>query len=88
MHVDHLHGGELFERAAWGQSWRQGMEAPPERDVQTIGEEGDEDVGLDPRLILMEDRADREIALEVLEGFFDGHELQIVLPQSLRGRAR
>jgi hypothetical protein len=35
--------------------------------VQTIGEEGNEDVRFDARLELMEDGADCEIALEIVE---------------------
>src|SRR5580692_2720153 len=64
VHVDHLHGGELFEHAAWGQSRRHDVQAPLERDVQTIGEERNEDVRLDPLLVLVEDRAEREITLK------------------------
>jgi hypothetical protein len=60
------------------------VEAPPQRDVKAVGEEGDEDVRLDPRFELMEDRADREIALEVLESFLHRDELQIVTPEFRR----
>jgi hypothetical protein len=38
------------------------MQAPRQRDVQAIGQEGNEDVGLDARLALVKDRPDREIA--------------------------
>ncbi len=38
--------------------------------MQAIGEEGDKDVRLDPLFILVEDRTNGEIALEVLEGLF------------------
>ena len=37
MHVDHLHGGELFQHAARRQPRRQRMQAPRQRDVQAIG---------------------------------------------------
>ena len=50
MDIDHLDGGELLERAARGQSGRQGMQAALQRDLQAIGQEGDEDVGFDPAL--------------------------------------
>src|SRR6516162_6150708 len=43
MHVDHLHGGELLKYAARRQPWRQGVQAARQGDVQTIGQEGDED---------------------------------------------
>jgi len=76
-----LHGSELFERAAWGQSGRQDVQAPLRRDVQAMGEEGDEDVCFDSLFILVEDRTGREIALESFEDFCDCHELQIVGPK-------
>ncbi len=49
MQVDHLHGGELFDDAARRQAWRQGVQAAAERDVEAVGEEGNEDMRLDPR---------------------------------------
>jgi len=63
MNIDHLDGGELFQRTARGQPGRQSMKATRERDLQAVGQEGDEDVGFDPLLVLMEDRPDRQIAL-------------------------
>ena len=60
MHVDHLHSAKLFQHAAWRQSWRQRMQAPRQGDMQAIGQEGKEDVGLDARLELVKDRPDRE----------------------------
>ena len=56
LQVDHLDGGKLFQHAAWRQSRRQRVQAPRQRDVQAIGQEGDEDVGLDARLALVKDR--------------------------------
>ena len=58
MNINHLDGGELFERAARGQPGRQGVKPTGQRDLHAVSKEGDEDVGLDPRLVLMEDRAD------------------------------
>jgi hypothetical protein len=40
-------------------------------------------VRVDPSLFLVEDRSDREIALERLEACFDRDELQIELPELL-----
>jgi len=60
MQVDHLHGGELFDDAARRQAWRQGVQAAAERDVEAIGEEGDEDMRLNPRLVLVKDRPNGE----------------------------
>ena len=81
MNIDHLDGGELLESAARGQSWRQGMQATLQRDLQAVGQKRDEDVGFDPLLVLMEDRPDRQIAFQILERLFDGNELGVVLPQ-------
>jgi len=62
MHVDHLHHGKLLQHAARRQPRRQRVQAPRQRDVQAIRQEGDEDMGLDARLELVKDRPDREIA--------------------------
>jgi hypothetical protein len=53
-------------------------------DLKGVGEEGDEDVGLDAPFVLVEDRADREVALQVLERLFDRDELDVVLPEDRR----
>ena len=57
------------------------MQAPRQSDVQAIGQEGDEDVGLDAGLELVKDRPDREIAFEVLERLLDRNQQQIMAPQ-------
>ena len=62
MEIDHLHGGELFDDATRRQAGGQRMQPPGERDVEAIGEEGDKDVRLDARLVLVKDRADGEVA--------------------------
>jgi hypothetical protein len=56
------------------------MQAPGERDVQAIGQEGNEDVRLDASLELVKDRPDREIAFEVLERLLDRNQQQIMAP--------
>jgi hypothetical protein len=38
-------------------------------------------VNFDPAFLLMKDRADAEVCFEVFEGFFDGDELDLVLPE-------
>src|SRR5271169_2750748 len=81
VQVDHLHGGELLDDAARGQSWGERIEAAGEGYIEAIGEEGDEDVRLDAFDVLMEDRTDGEVALDGLERFFDGDELEIIGPQ-------
>ena len=75
MDIDHLDGGELFERAASGQPGRQGVEAARESDLHAVRQKGDEDVGFDPLFVLMEDRTDSQVAFEIAEGLFDGDEL-------------
>ena len=39
--------------------------------MEAIGEEGDEDVRLDPRFVLVEDRTNGEIAFQILEGLYE-----------------
>ena len=48
MYIDHLDGRELLESAARGQSWCQGMQATLQRDLQTVGQKCNEDMGFDP----------------------------------------
>ena len=55
-----------------------------QRDVHAVGKEAHEDVRLDAILVLVEHRPDRQIALEILERFFDLDELDVVAPE-LRG---
>jgi hypothetical protein len=38
-------------------------------------------MSFDPAFVLMEDRADRQVALQVFERLFHGDELNVVLPQ-------
>ena len=80
MHVDHLDGGELRQRAAGGEAWGEAVQAAGQGDLQAVGEEGDEDMGFDAPFVVMEDRTDREVALQVLERLFDCDELDVVLP--------
>ena len=75
-----LHGSELFDGAAWCQAGRQGVQAPAERNMQTVGERGDEDMRLDTRLVLVKDRADGEIALKVAERLLDADALEVEAP--------
>jgi hypothetical protein len=57
------------------------MQATVQRDLQTVGQERDENVGFDSALFLMEDRADRQVAFQIFERLFHRNELGIVLPQ-------
>jgi hypothetical protein len=60
-----------FFSALRGESECEGFELPSERHVQAMREEGDEHVCLDACGLLMEDRADRQIALQGAERLFD-----------------
>ena len=68
VNIDHLHGGELLQHAARRQSRRQRVQAPRQRDVQAISQEGNKDVGLDARLELVKDRSDCEVAPRLRRG--------------------
>lgn len=63
-HVDHLRGGDLLQHTARGQSGCELFESMSERDVQTVGEESDEDVRFDAFFVLMENGSDRQVTLE------------------------
>src|SRR6267142_5715637 len=60
------------------------MEAPAECDMEAIGEEGDEDMRLDARCILVKDRPDGEVAFEVPERLLDADKLEVQAPQPRR----
>jgi len=47
------------------------MKTTGQRDLHAVSQKGDEDVGFDPLLVLVEDRTDRQISLEIAEGLFD-----------------
>ena len=57
MHVEHLHGGHLVEHSPGSESGCQRLEPRAQGYVQAVGEEGDEDVGLDALLELVVDRS-------------------------------
>jgi hypothetical protein len=80
VHVDHLHGSEFLEHPAWREAGRQSMQPPTERHVQAIREEGDEDMRLDPCLLLVEDRSQRQVVLESFKGLLHRDQLQIIVP--------
>jgi len=81
MHVEHLHGGELVKHGPGGETGGERLESCAQRDVQTVGQEGDEDVRLDALLELVVDRAQLQIVLHGLEGSLDLDELDIERPQ-------
>ncbi len=71
MNVEHLDSGELVEHGSRGEAAGQRLEPGAKRDVKTVGQEGDEDVGFDALFQLVIDRAQSQIVLEVLEGRLD-----------------
>ena len=87
MHVEHLDSCELVEHSSRCEARRQRLEPCAQRDVQAVGQEGDEDVRLDAVLELMVDRAQVQIVLHGLEGGLDLDELDVEPPQLGRGFA-
>src|ERR1700739_156504 len=79
--VEHLDGGEFVEHGPRREAGGQLLEPGAQRDVETIGEEGDEDVRFDAVLKLVIDRAELQIVLEILECGLDLDELDVELPQ-------
>ena len=67
VHIEQLHGGELVEHRPRGEAGSERPELCAQRDVQAIGQEGDEDVRLDAVLELMVDRAQVQIVFMVLK---------------------
>jgi hypothetical protein len=47
--------------------------------LHAVSQEGDEDMGFDPRFFLME-RPDCPVALDIAAGLREGNELDVVLP--------
>ena len=57
------------------------MKATRQSDLHAVSQKRDEDMSLDPLLVVMKDRTDRQIAFEIAERLFDGNELRVVLPE-------
>ena len=64
VNIEHLDGGELVQHGPRGEAVRQRLEHRAQGDVETIGEEGDEDVRFDALDQLMVDRTQSQIVLE------------------------
>ena len=56
MHIEHLHGAEFLQDRTWRQSVYQIAQSAPERHVEAIRQERDEDVCFDALNILMKNR--------------------------------
>jgi hypothetical protein len=48
--------------------------------LHAVSQEGDEDMGFDPRFFLIEHRPDCPVALDIAAGLREGNELDVVLP--------
>src|SRR5271157_2091290 len=84
MDVEHLDRCKLVEHSSRREAGRQRLEPCTQRDVQAVGQEGDEYMRLDAVLELMMDRAQVQIVLHGLEGGLDLDELDIEPPQLRR----
>jgi len=73
--IEQLERSELVQDLPHGEPGRVGPEVRPERDVQAVGEEGDEDMGLDPGWQLVVDRPHGEVPLQMFEGRLDLNQL-------------
>ena len=70
-HVHHLDAGERLEDGARGEAAGARPGEIFQGDDQAVGDEGYEDVRLDPVFALIEDGPDREVVLEFLECLLD-----------------
>jgi len=86
MHVDQVDGGELLQYCARCESRCERSQRLLERDLQTVGDDGDEDMRFDAIIAVMVNGPYRQIALEFLDGLFDFGQLHILLPQLCRIR--
>ena len=86
VHIEHSDGSEFVECLAHRQTRRPLLELVLQGEAQAVGDDRDEDMRFDAPLLLMEDRADREGSLQLLERRLDLDELQIERPE-LRGVA-
>src|SRR5437867_1623250 len=84
VNVNHLDGAHLLDYRTAGQPRGQGSQALLQCDVQTVSQEGNEDVSLDARVLLMVDGPDGQIALESAKGCLDLGQLDVALPQDCR----
>jgi hypothetical protein len=66
MHIDHLDRRHLVQHGSRRQSRRQRSQPLLQRHLQAVSQERDQDVGFDPLVGLVVDRADCQIALQFL----------------------
>ena len=82
--IDHLDGHHLFDDRSTGQSRGQAADSLLQSDIEAIGQEGHEDVGLDAGIGLMKNGAQGQVTFEIAEDGFDLGELQVTLPEDGR----
>ena len=82
--IEHLDGGEFFQRLAGCQSRGVSREKRFEGHLQAVSDEGYEDVAFDSIPVLMENGANVQIAFQRSEYGLHLNELQIELPQISR----
>ena len=71
--IDHLDGRKFLQDAPRRQAGGQGPQPVTQCHVQAVRQEAHEDMRLDASWLLVEDRPDRQIALEVAKGLFHLH---------------
>ena len=76
----HLHGGEFLQHHAWHKAGRQASKFLAQGDRQSVGEERDEEVRLDPRGFVVKDGPQAEVAPQVSERLLDVGELHGATP--------
>jgi hypothetical protein len=59
MHVDHLNGFKFLQHSPRGQARSKFVESTAQSYMQTVSEEGDENMSFDALFVLMVNRADR-----------------------------
>ena len=79
--LDHLDGGEFLQGGSWGQTRSEGAQTRLQGDLETIGEEGDENVRFDAPIHLMIDQPNAQVTLEFFEHLFDLGQLDVPGPE-------
>jgi hypothetical protein len=81
MDIDHPDGGAFLQGGPWGQARREGAQTGLQGDLETIGEEGDENVRFDPSIHLVVNRPNTQVTFEFFERLFDFGRLDIPGPE-------
>lgn len=81
LNIEHLDSSKLIQHGTSRESTRHTAQPRPQRDMQTVGDEGNKDVRFDAMFQLMVDGAQRKIVFEVFKRRLDLDQLDIKLPQ-------